>query len=122
MSHAQRLFVLRYGAERVSKALSLVGGDPNHHYWEPLVGVLVQADDRWILFDTGMSRKNHDSVEVERIYRDGALDKSTDPDPDAPWHLLPTPPSDRCTWASREIRWSRRCDRSGWSPRTCLSR
>lgn len=98
---AQRLFILQYGAERVSKALSLAGGDPQHYYWEPLIGVLVQADADWILFDTGMSRKNHDSVEVERVYRGGVLGRSTDPDPDAPWHLLPMPPHDRCTWGLR---------------------
>lgn len=35
---ADRLFVLQYGAEHVSKGLSLRGGDSRHLYWEPLLG------------------------------------------------------------------------------------
>lgn len=94
MARAERLFLLQYGAERVSKALSLPGGDPAHLYWEPLVGVLVETTAGWVLFDTGMSRRNHDSAEVERIYRgDGAA-----PAADEPWHLGPVPPRDRSTW------------------------
>lgn len=95
MSYAQRLFLVQYGAERVPKALSLVGGDPDHHYWEPLFGVLVGTDAGWVLFDTGMSRTHHDSAEVERTYRGGVDVRPVDR---PPWHLLPTPPPDRCTW------------------------
>ena len=94
MGQAKRLFLLQYGAERVSKALSLPGGDAAHHYWEPLIGVLVETADGWVLFDTGMSRRNHDSAEVERIYRgDGPpLEAGQE------WHLRPAPPADRSTW------------------------
>ncbi len=95
MSFADRLFILQYGAERVSKALSLVGGDPDHVYWEPLMGVLVQTGAEWVLFDTGMSRSNHQSDEVERVYRGGEAGQEP---PAAPWHLSPAPPADRSTW------------------------
>lgn len=93
MAFADRLFVLQYGDERVSKGLSLRGGDTRHLYWEPLVGVLVETSVGWVLFDTGMSRRNHDNAAVERIYR-GTDETSTA----GPWHLRPTPPSDRSTW------------------------
>ncbi|WP_375430800.1 N-acyl homoserine lactonase family protein [uncultured Friedmanniella sp.] len=96
MATAKRLFVLQYGAERVSKALSLVGGDPEHYYWEPLFGALVETDAGWVLFDTGMSRANHESAEVERVYRGG--EAATEPLDERPWHLRPSPPADRCTW------------------------
>jgi N-acyl homoserine lactone hydrolase len=94
MSDAERLFLLQYGAERVSKALSLVGGDPHHYYWEPLFGALVQTATGWVLFDTGMSRANHDSTAVEAVYRGGVAG----PLPGPSWHLPPWPPADRCTW------------------------
>lgn len=94
MSHAERLFLLQYGAERVSKALSLVGGDPHHYYWEPLFGALVQTATGWVLFDTGMSRTNHDSDTVEAVYRG----EMAGPLPGPRWHLPPSPPVDRCTW------------------------
>jgi N-acyl homoserine lactone hydrolase len=92
---AERLFLLQYGAERVSKGLSLVGGDPQHFYWEPLFGALVETASGWLLFDTGMSRRNHDSAAVERVYRGSQSRGRLD---DAPWHLSPSPPADRCTW------------------------
>lgn len=95
MALAERLFVLQFGAERVSKALSLVGGDPDHHYWEPLSGVVVETSAGWVLFDTGMSRANHDSAEVEQVYRG---DLPPGPLPGPAWHLPPAPPTDRCTW------------------------
>ena len=50
---AERLFLLQYGAERVSKNLSLAGG-PHHLYWEPLIGVLVETSAGCVLLDTGM--------------------------------------------------------------------
>ena len=96
MAEATRLFLLQYGAERVSKALSLVGGDAEHYYWEPLFGALVETAAGWVLFDTGMSRANHDSAEVERIYRGGF--EGSGPVDDRPWPLSPAPPADRCTW------------------------
>ena len=93
MALAERLFVLQYGAERVSKGLSLRGGDPRHLYWEPLVGVLIETSAGWVLFDTGMSRRNHDSGEVERLYR-----SADDPARREPWLLGPVPPLGRSTW------------------------
>jgi glyoxylase-like metal-dependent hydrolase (beta-lactamase superfamily II) len=93
MASAQRLFVVQYGAEWVAKALSLLGGDPDHRYWEPLLGVLVETRAGWVLYDTGMSRTNHDSDVVEQIYRGGSA-----PDGADRWHLYPRPEKGRCTW------------------------
>ncbi|PTA47487.1 N-acyl homoserine lactonase family protein [Micromonospora sp. RP3T] len=91
---ADRLYLLQYGAERVSKALSLRGGPVERLYWEPFVGVLVRSGDEWILFDTGMSRAALDSPAVQAAY--AAADTGDD---DARWHLTPTPPADRrWTW------------------------
>ncbi|GAA1853951.1 N-acyl homoserine lactonase family protein [Microlunatus capsulatus] len=95
MQRAGRLFVLQYGAERVSKGLSLRGGDHGHLYWEPLTGVLVETTAGWIIFDTGMSRRHHDSAAVEQVYRG---DLPPGPLPGPPWHLPPAPPADRSTW------------------------
>ena len=50
---AARMFLLQYGAERVPRSLSLRNG-PSDLGWEPLYGVLVDTDDGWVLFDTGM--------------------------------------------------------------------
>ncbi|CAA9338790.1 MAG: hypothetical protein AVDCRST_MAG48-3518, partial [uncultured Friedmanniella sp.] len=33
--------------------------EATHLYWEPLVGVLIETSAGWVLFDTGMSRRNH---------------------------------------------------------------
>jgi N-acyl homoserine lactone hydrolase len=68
---ASRMFVLQYGAERVSKSLSLRGGPPDLT-WEPLMGVAVDTSAGWVLFDTGMAREAHDSEPEHAIYRDGA--------------------------------------------------
>ncbi len=95
MSLAEGLFVLQYGAERVSKGLSLRGGDHSHHYWEPLTGVLVETAAGLVLFDTGMSRRHLDSTAVESVYRG---DLAPGPLPGPAWHLQPAPPVDRCTW------------------------
>lgn len=54
MAQARRLFLLQYGGERVSKALSMCGADPAHPYGKPRVGVLVEAP----AFDTGMSQRD----------------------------------------------------------------
>lgn len=95
MSSADRLFFLQYGAERVSKNLSLAGGR-HHLYWEPLFGTLVETSEGWILLDTGMSRAAHDSPENTAAYRLGGVDA---PNLDIPWHLYPAPPPDgRWNW------------------------
>ncbi len=88
MSMAERLFILQYGAERVSKNLSLAGG-PHHLYWEPLLGILVDTADGWVLLDTGMSRNAHLSRENQDAYVAGGVDA---PNLDSVWHLRPTPP------------------------------
>lgn len=88
MSTAERLFILQYGAERVSKNLSLAGG-VHHLYWEPLLGYLVETSDGWVLLDTGMSRNAHLSKANRDAYVAGGVDA---PNIDAEWHLRPEPP------------------------------
>ena len=92
--NAQRMFVLQYGAEHVTKALSLRGGSPRL-YWEPLIGILVETANGWVLLDSGMGRQaletpaTHQSYEASAGARDDAAD---------PWHLYPRPPSDVGKW------------------------
>lgn len=95
---AERLFFLQYGAERVSKVLSLAGGS-HHLYWEPLYGALVETSEGWILFDTGMSRDAHDSPENTAAYDAGCQGASNW---DEPWHMYPAPPADVVTWGKGE--------------------
>ena len=91
---ADRLFFLQYGAERVSKSLSLAGGSP-HLYWEPLYGTLVETSDGWILLDTGMSRAAHESSDVTAAYAAGCVGAENIHEE---WQLYPEPPAGRLTW------------------------
>lgn len=91
---ADRLFFLQYGAERVSKNLSLAGGR-HHLYWEPLYGTLVETSDGWVLLDTGMSHAAHESSENTAAYAAGCTDA---PNLDEEWHLYPEPPAGRFNW------------------------
>jgi glyoxylase-like metal-dependent hydrolase (beta-lactamase superfamily II) len=91
---ADRLFFLQYGAERVSKNLSLAGGR-HHLYWEPLYGTLVETSDGWVLLDTGMSRAAHDSAENTAAYAAGCVGA---PNVDDEWHLYPEPPPGQYNW------------------------
>jgi N-acyl homoserine lactone hydrolase len=94
---ARRLFVLLYGAERVPKSLSLRGGSEDL-YWEPLLGVLVETDDGWLLFDTGMARGALESDDVQAAYH-AAAGASTPEQVARPWSMYPTPPHpERWNW------------------------
>ncbi len=53
---AIRLFLLQFGAECVPKAVSLPDGGPRLS-WEPIVGLLVETAEGWILLETGMGRR-----------------------------------------------------------------
>lgn len=88
MNYARRMFFLQYGAERVSKGLSLAGG-PHEMYWEPLMGALVETQTGWVLLDTGMSRAAHESPAITDAYRAG---DSNDTTTAVPWHVSPVPP------------------------------
>jgi glyoxylase-like metal-dependent hydrolase (beta-lactamase superfamily II) len=60
--------------------------------------MLVETSDGWILFDTGMSRANHDSPEAQDLYRDGAVAEGHDPGQPT-WALYPAPPDPhQWTW------------------------
>lgn len=93
---ARRLFVLQFGAERVPKGLSLQGHGSGPLYWEPLTGALIETDDGWVLYDTGMSRTALDSDAVQDSYRASALAFGSDPAADA-WALTPEP-QNRSRW------------------------
>ncbi len=84
---ADRLFFIQYGAERVSKNLSLAGGR-HHLYWEPLFGALIETANGWILLDTGMSRRAHEDEANTAAYQAGGVDA---PNLDTPWHFYPEP-------------------------------
>lgn len=92
---ADRLFVLQYGAERVGKFLSLRGGSARLG-WEPLIGVLVDTADGWVLLDTGMGRTALDSPVNQAAYAAAAHSGGADPTPVA-GHLEPVPP-DPARW------------------------
>jgi len=95
MTKALRMFLLQYGAERVSKSLSLEGGS-QHLYWEPLLGIAVETTDGWVLIDTGMSRAAHLSPENQKAYIAGGVEA---PNIDAEWRLSPVPPQpDEWNW------------------------
>ncbi|MFV0428101.1 MAG: N-acyl homoserine lactonase family protein [Arachnia sp.] len=91
---ARRLLFLQYGAERVSKNLSLAGG-PHHLYWEPLMGALVETSAGWVLLDTGMSRAAHEDADNTSAYRAGCVGA---PNEREPWHLYPAPPDNAFNW------------------------
>jgi N-acyl homoserine lactone hydrolase len=93
---AIRMFILQYGAERVSKSLSLRGGPPELG-WEPLPGVLIETVEGWVLFDTGMSRTNLDDARCQALYRDGAVAEGHDPG--EPTHDVYPGPPDPSAWA-----------------------
>lgn len=91
------MFLLQYGAERVPRSLSLRNGSPDLG-WEPLYGVLLDTDDGWVLFDSGMGRDALDADETQASYRAAAMDAGADPD-QVTWSLNPTPPDpDRWNW------------------------
>ncbi len=91
---ATRLFLIQFGAERVSKRLSLHHG-PHHLYWEPLIGVVVETSAGWVLLDTGMSRAAHEDAENYAAYEAGCLGASN---LNTPWHLYPEPPEGKYNW------------------------
>lgn len=88
MNTANRLFFLQYGAQRISKNLSLAGG-PHHLYWEPVFGALVETSDGWLLLDSGMSRAAHDSKVNFDVHDAKGSDAANY---HVPWHLYPAPP------------------------------
>jgi N-acyl homoserine lactone hydrolase len=95
---ATRLFLIQFGAERVSKRLSLHQG-AHHLYWEPLIGVVVETSQGWVLLDTGMSRAAHEDPENFAAYKAGCVGA---PNFDTPWHLYPAPPDDGYNWVLGE--------------------
>lgn len=92
---ARRLFLLRFGAELVPKSLSIAGGSETL-FWSPITGALVETDEGWVLFDSGMRRANHDSPAVDDVYRlpdgDAPLGRATLPT------FLAEPAEGRWTW------------------------
>lgn len=98
-SHAERLFILQFGAERVAKGLSVKGGG-GQLYWEPLTGVVVETSQGWVLLDSGMSRAASEDMRNQAAYAVAAQAFGATGDGDQPWHLYPPPPDPGSwTWA-----------------------
>jgi N-acyl homoserine lactone hydrolase len=92
---ARRLFVLRFGAELVPKSLSIAGGGDNA-FWSPITGALVETDEGWVLYDSGMRRANHDDQAVDDVYRLPGVEATTGDG--APPVFLAEPDAGRWTW------------------------
>jgi glyoxylase-like metal-dependent hydrolase (beta-lactamase superfamily II) len=94
---ATRLFLLQFGAEYVPKAVSLPNGG-SRLSWEPIVGMLVETSDGWILLETGMGRKALDDPAAQDGYRRAAQAAGVTLDSVPVRRVLPPlPPEDR-TW------------------------
>ncbi|GII87016.1 hypothetical protein Ssi03_50060 [Sphaerisporangium siamense] len=96
-SQARRMYSLQYGAERVTKGLSMRGGS-GVLYWEPLTGVVVETETGWVLLDTGMGRAALEDEANQRAYAAAADAYGADP-AETEWHLYPAPPvTGRWNW------------------------
>jgi N-acyl homoserine lactone hydrolase len=94
------MYLLQFGAERITKALSLRAGS-SRLYWEPIIGILVETDEGWVLLETGMGRAALDDPAADALYAEAAestgVDTSREEQPN--WHLCPSPPAGRrWTW------------------------
>ena len=68
---ARRLFMLRYGTERVPKSLSVLGAG-DHPIVTPIFGAVVETDDGLVLLDTGIGRRAlDDPAALTAIYGAG---------------------------------------------------
>jgi N-acyl homoserine lactone hydrolase len=60
------MFLLQFGAEPVTKAISVKGGGDTL-LWEPIIGILVETEVGWVLLESGIGRAvldDRDSLEV----------------------------------------------------------
>jgi N-acyl homoserine lactone hydrolase len=55
-ARAKRMFLLQYGAEPVPKSISVHGGG-DALLWEPIIGVVVESNDGWVLLEAGIGRR-----------------------------------------------------------------
>jgi glyoxylase-like metal-dependent hydrolase (beta-lactamase superfamily II) len=55
--YAHRILLLQYGAEPISKDLSVRGSQDSRVLYEPIVGVLAETDIGWVLMETGIGRR-----------------------------------------------------------------
>lgn len=78
---ATRMFTLEFGAEKVPKSLSVLGGG-NHTITTPIYGALVETSEGLVLLDSGISgRALADPAAMEQIYGAGMLPSGPDGDP-----------------------------------------
>ena len=89
---AERLYFVQFGAEHVSKSLSVRGAEDTLS-WEPFIGLVVQTPAGWVLLDSGMSRRAFESAEIASAYGAGNPAHAS-----APWPLDPAPP-ELAEWA-----------------------
>ena len=65
---AERMFLLRYGEECTPKWMSVRGADSTLR-WVPVIGILVQTAGRWVVLETGFSRRAlEDDAACRAIY------------------------------------------------------
>lgn len=80
-AYARRIFMLQFGAEPVAKSLSLKNGSPTQVLYEPIVGILVDTDDGWVLLETGIGRQALDDEPAMVAMYQGAVGEKR------PWGL-----------------------------------
>jgi N-acyl homoserine lactone hydrolase len=95
---ASRLFLLQFGAECLPKSISLPEGGPRLS-WEPIVGLLVETAEGWILLETGMGRRALDDPAAQEGYAMAARAAGWSEAVHRPSVLAPPAPEDRVwTW------------------------
>lgn len=62
---AQRMFLLQFGAEPTSKSVSVRGAE-DRIIWCPIIGIVVETTDGWVLLEAGFSRRFLDDEEDRR--------------------------------------------------------
>lgn len=71
------MFLLQYGAEPVPKSVSVHGGS-NALLWEPIIGMVVESNDGWVLLEAGIGRRVLNDLEaLDVLY----------PNDERPWGL-----------------------------------
>lgn len=66
--HAERMFLLQYGEECTPKWMSVRGAGSTLR-WVPVIGILVETADGWVILETGFSRQAlEDDAACRAIY------------------------------------------------------
>jgi N-acyl homoserine lactone hydrolase len=69
MNRAYRILLLQYGAEPISKDLSIRGAQDTRVIYEPIVGILAETEIGWVLMETGIGRRAlDDDAALAEVY------------------------------------------------------